>query len=177
MRPPEDRTMNANDKKYFRELLRNLTKHPSWMYSETNTRMPEYVITKAVSGSTSNEFFIDNLTTDGRFHFVMPSLDDPDLVVQGGLKQPLDGLQQVDPYPGSFGERIMRAYQSIADEYQAEYLTIDPSPVTLLTFELPFDYEDAEIAASLDTAHSISQEVQTINDAVYGILKEYSSTG
>jgi len=157
---------------YFEEVLNQIEEHPDWQYSEDNRPMKE-VAEKASNFESEAEFNFNHKDTDGILRLHAPNLSEPVSAVMGTLSQPLDGTQRDDPYEGSFGEELMKAYQSIADDVEAEYLTLDADPVTILGIGIPLDYEEDVLDDSLNVASEASREVQELNDEVIRIIESY----
>jgi len=160
------------DQVYFQDLITSFDEHPDWKYSDRNDQSVGEAAEKASEFSSTNEVFIDHAETDGSFYLLVPNAGDPAMAAQGSLKQPLDGTQKRDPYPGSFGEKVMRSYQSIVDEHEAEYLLMDADPVAVLSVNVPLNYNGEGLENSLDAASEVSHEIQEVNDEVNAILED-----
>lgn len=158
---------------YFEEVLTRIDEHPDWEYSADNMLSMEEVAEKASGFESEAEFNVNHVDTEGVFRLHAPNLSEPVSAVAGSLAQPLDGTQRDDPYEGSFGEDLMEAYQSIVNKVDAEYLTLDADPVTILGIGVPLDYEEDALDDSLNVASEASREVQELNGGVIEVIESY----
>lgn len=158
---------------YFEEVLTQIDEHPAWEYSADNRLSMEEVAEKASNFESEAEFNVRHVDTEGVLRLHAPNLSEPVSAAAGLLAQPLDGTQRDDPYEGSFGEDLMEAYQSIVDGLEAEYLTLDADPVTILGIGIPLDYEEEELNKSLNAASEASIEVQELNDDAIEVIESY----
>lgn len=149
----------------FEDLIAEVDNHSDWMYASENPEVRE-VAEDAADPNTTTEFYVDHRDTEGTMRFAAPPMD-LSTPVTGTLTQPVDGTQKQDPLPDTFGEELMEAYQSIAEDNTAEYIEADASPLDILTVNPPFDYEDDALYSSLTAASEASQTVQQLNDEIY----------
>jgi hypothetical protein len=157
---------------YFENLINKVGGHTDWSYSDRNNRSVTEAAEAASGFSSSNEVLVDHAETDGELYLMMPDFGSPVMAARGVLKQPLDGTQRQEPYPNSFGVKIMEAYRSAVEGRDAEYLDIDPNPINILSVGVSFDYDDDTLESSLDEASEISADIQEVNDEVIKVLDQ-----
>ncbi|MFB6158856.1 MAG: hypothetical protein ABEJ95_04335 [Candidatus Nanohalobium sp.] len=155
----------------FEDLIAEVDDHSDWKYRSGNPEITEVAEDAAVADTTT-EFFIDHKDTDGTLHFTAPPFD-LSTPAAGSLIQPVDGAQKEEPYPNSFGEELMNAYQSIAEDNTAEYLEAEATPIRILEVRPPFDYDEDTLDSSLTAASEASQSVQQLNDEIYEAVEGY----
>ena len=168
---PQDVDFDKYGSEYFEKTINTVAEHPDWSLSDPEESVAE--ISKEASDFHGNEeLMFDHEDTEGYLRLQVPNTYSPVTAVGGTLSQPLDGTQRTDPYEGSFGETVQEAYQSVVDEHENEYLTMDSDPVSVLSVSVPLDYDQGTFREALTVASDVSQEIQNLNDEVMAVLEE-----
>ena len=159
------------DEQYFKNLLENIEEHPQWEYSNQNNHPRDQRIDTAAYFDATKEVFIDNKSTDGTLHLMMPHRHEPVAAATGTLDQPLDGTQKEDPYKNSFGEKILKAYESTVEGHSAEYLKTEPDTISIASITIPLEYNEDTLQETLEIADQVSRDIQDLNDDVESVLE------
>jgi hypothetical protein len=157
--------LDEYDTDFFHEAVTRVASHPDWEYADSNEPM-EDIAAGATEFHFQNYFDLDHTETDGTLKLHAAHLTRELGAIGGTLEQPVDQEQHFDPDSGTFGHRLAEAYQSIAEENEEGYVTADATPLKILNFHVPLDYEDDTLQDSLSAASAASREVQELNDEI-----------
>lgn len=161
------------DEQYFADLINQFAEHPEWRFSGDTDEAVERVIEAAEEGRSVEHWF-NHVETEGNLRVEIPTQRETSGVAYGELSQSLYPW----PEPSTeepFLNQIVEAYTSIAERANADYVTADSTPFTVLTVDVPADYDPEILESAITSISDASREVQNLHDDLTGVLESYSN--
>jgi hypothetical protein len=159
-----------NDSEYFAEVLRDTERESDWEYADSNSygidelssRMAENIGPGAVYELNDSSGLLKLMNGPSQ-----------ETVLSGEVVQTLDSFS-MDPEEGSFAHKLGEAYDTIASNADAAYVTEsnpEANPVDVLRIEIPREYDRQELVQSLDQAAEASRSVQDMLDEIDRVVE------